>query len=240
MRKKDPKFYSMLLRSSNLQHSPAYAQSYRSEDERSQNEISHAAKCNIIRDLSRSFDRMINVLDLGCGTGRYFHCLKNVRHCVAVDASENMLTMAKDPINQGNNNVQLVRGSLFDIQFKPQTFDLVICIGVFGASCPLDKYILSHISKFLNPHGIFFFTVPEHTPIIQTWKRRAAEAIEPFLVGHAKRLVNLRLRRFNVTEQCLRNLLRDSFNVKSISPWQSPTARIDLHCIVSNRVASQI
>src|SRR5688500_7403301 len=53
--------------------------------------------CTLLRDLSRSFDRKIDVLDVGCGTGRYFRCLCNVRRLVGVDISEHMLEQARNP-----------------------------------------------------------------------------------------------------------------------------------------------
>ena len=36
----------------------------------------------------------LRVLDLGCGTGRYFHCLNNISCLVGIDISPDMLEVA--------------------------------------------------------------------------------------------------------------------------------------------------
>jgi ubiquinone/menaquinone biosynthesis C-methylase UbiE len=231
--KKDKKFYAMLRTSSNLQHSSEYAQFYRDEDERSQNNISHSGKCEIVQKLSDSFRDPPVVLDLGCGTGRYFHCLTKLRFLVGVDPSANMLRMAKNPVNHKTAPIQLVQGSLHEIEFKPDSFDLIMCIGVFGGVSPLDEYSLQQIARFLKPSGILFFTVPEYLPTRRTWKGRLAEFVEPFLWGDAKRYVRLRLRKFSISEIEVKKLLARRFKQAEISHWQSGTGRRDLHCIAS-------
>ena len=45
--------------------------------------------------LCAGFERPISVLDLGCGTGRYFPALSHVRELVGIDASESMLERAR-------------------------------------------------------------------------------------------------------------------------------------------------
>src|SRR4026209_440459 len=127
---KDTKFYAMLRSSSNVQHSSEYARFYRDEDERSQDNISHSGKCEIIKELSARFMEPPVVLDLGCGTGRYFHCLTKLRFLVGVDPSANMLSMAKNPVNHKAAPIkaapiQLVQGSLHEIEFKPDSFDFM-------------------------------------------------------------------------------------------------------------------
>ena len=231
--KKDTKFYSLLRSSSNRQHSSEYAKFYRDEDERSQNNISHSGKCEIIKELSARFKEPPVVLDLGCGTGRYFHCLTKLRFLVGVDPSANMLSMAKNPVNYKGRPIQLVQGSLHEIEFKPESFDLIMCIGVFGGVSPLDEYSLEHIAKFLKPTGILFFTVPEYLPMRRTWKGKLAEFLEPFLWGEANRYVRLRLRNFSVSEAEVKRLLAHGLKEAKISHWQSGTGRKDLHCIVS-------
>jgi SAM-dependent methyltransferase len=233
--KRDTKFYAMLQRSSDLQHSLSYARGYREQDNQSKDEVSHAGKCEIIRKLSDSFRYPAVVLDLGCGTGRYFHCVKNVRLLVGVDPSENMLRMTKDPVEFPRSGVQLLRASLHTIEFKPETFDMVICVGVFGAVCPLDEFSLTQIAKFLKPNGLLFFTISEYLPTYKTWKAQIAEVIEPFLFGDPKRYVKLRLRRFSLSANQVKHLISNSYCDPDICQWKSPTGRIDLHCIVKKK-----
>jgi ubiquinone/menaquinone biosynthesis C-methylase UbiE len=227
----DRKFYAMLQRQSNVYHSPNYAQSYRESDERGKTEESHTLKYNIIRELSSSFLYPINVLDLGCGTGRYFHCIKNTKCLVGVDASWNMLEEAKVPVSGGTQNVHLIQSNLHEVEFRPAVFDLVICVGVFGVVCPLDDFVLQKITRFTCPDGIVFLTIPEYKPITYTWKRKTAKALEPFLFGAAKRYVNVKLGEFQMNEETLRTLVSRYFTNVHISRWVSPTTRVDLHCV---------
>jgi ubiquinone/menaquinone biosynthesis C-methylase UbiE len=121
----DRKFYAMLQKKSNANCSPEDARLYRESDERGKTEESHTLKYNIIRELSSSFPYPINVLDLGCGTGRYFHCIKNAKCLVGVDASWHMLEQAKSPVYGGTQNVHLIHSSLYEAEFRPAVFDLV-------------------------------------------------------------------------------------------------------------------
>jgi ubiquinone/menaquinone biosynthesis C-methylase UbiE len=227
----DRKFYSMLQRQSNVYHSSDYAHSYRESDERGKTEESHTLKYNIIRELSSSFLYAINVLDLGCGTGRYFHCIKNAQCLVGVDASWNMLEQARTPVYGGTQNVHLIQSSLHEVEFRPAVFDLVMCVGVFGVVCPLDDFVLQKISRFTRPGGIVFLTIPEYRPVTYTWKRKMAKALEPFLFSPAKRYVNVRMGEFQMSEETLMKLMSQYFTSVNISRWVSPTTRVDLHCV---------
>ena len=228
----DRKFYTMLQRKSDVVHSPDYARSYRLSDERGKTEESHTLKYNIIRELSSSFPYPINVLDLGCGTGRYFHCIKNAKCLVGVDTSRNMLEQAKSPVYGGTQNTYLIQSSLHEVEFRPAMFDFVICMGVVGVVCPLDDFMLQKIAHFTCPGGIVFLTIPEYNPVINTWKRKTAKALEPFLFGSAKRYVNVRLGEFQMNEETLRRLASQYFTSLNISRWVSSTTRVDLHCVV--------
>jgi len=55
---------------------------YRSDDELEVRTENHRRLARILGDLSSSFGRGISVLDAGCGTGRYFHCVKGVERLV--------------------------------------------------------------------------------------------------------------------------------------------------------------
>src|SRR3569832_980308 len=74
------------------------AQNYRAQDEEHicGRDYHHVSK--ILRDVSGSFDREIQVLDMGCGTGRYFHAIKNARELIGLDISQQMLDAARHPV----------------------------------------------------------------------------------------------------------------------------------------------
>src|SRR5690242_4614502 len=74
------------------------AQNYRAQDEEhiSGQDYQHVSKT--LREVSSSFGRQIRSLDLGCGTGRYFHCVQNARDLVGLDLSQQMLDAARHPV----------------------------------------------------------------------------------------------------------------------------------------------
>ncbi len=76
-----------------------------------------------------SFDRPIDALDIGCGTGRYFCALRNVRSLVGIDASAAMLEEARHPVNGDRitaGAIELVHGDVMSHDFAPARFDLVL------------------------------------------------------------------------------------------------------------------
>lgn len=227
------RWHSTLRHNAESNHTSTFAAAYREADEAAKDSETHAAKCQIIRDLSQRFAKPIDVLDLGCGTGRYFHCVRNVRSLVGVDLSEHMLQQARRPVMGGNGRVRLVRSSLHEVAFKPRSFDLVLCVGVLTLWCPLDEYVLRRIAEMLRPNGVFFLTVIEYEPVKQTLKRRVATAVRPLLFGPPRQYVDLRLRDFSVSEPRVRELGAHYFDEAAITRWQSPTTRVDLHCVLS-------
>src|SRR4051812_13209243 len=73
---------------------------YRRDDELEVTTENHCRLGRLLRRICRSFPPGIAVLDVGCGTGRYFHCLENVAHLTGVDISENMLAAARNPVRK--------------------------------------------------------------------------------------------------------------------------------------------
>src|SRR4051812_26962495 len=71
---------------------------YRTQDEEhvSGSDYQHVSK--ILRQISSSFGRDIRALDLGCGTGRYFHCVQNAAELIGLDISQEMLEAARAPV----------------------------------------------------------------------------------------------------------------------------------------------
>jgi len=229
----DRKLYAMLRRDAEVAYSPSSAALYRQADESGKSEISHAGKCGIIRELSRRFSEPITMLDLGCGTGRYFHCAENVKTLIGVDPSENMLVQAREPVSGRHRDIRLIRSTLHEVAFVGQNFDLAICVGVLGLWCPLDALVLSRVAGMLRQHGVFFFSTVEYEPVPSTLKRRMASAVRPLLFGAPRRHVERRLRQFTMDAESVEALGRNYFGQVQIEKWQSATGRIDLHCVMA-------
>ena len=223
----------MQRRRSEAVYSPAYAAQYRESDDLGRDSESHAGKCRIITDLSQRFSAPVAMLDLGCGTGRYFHCALNAKSVTGVDASADMLREARQPVAGGHQNVRLVRSTLEEVAFRSQSFDLVVCVGVLAVWCPLDAAVMRRVADMLTPHGVFFFTAVEYQPEPPRVKRRMATAVRPLLFGRPRRALDTRLRNFTISEHAVRNMGRRCFADVEITKWESVSGRVDLHCVMA-------
>ena len=63
------------------------AKRYRTKDSTLMERHKGRDTCNILTNICLSFDAKIRTLDLGCGTGRFFQCLRNIKALTAVDLS---------------------------------------------------------------------------------------------------------------------------------------------------------
>jgi SAM-dependent methyltransferase len=76
-------------------YNPTYARKYRAHDDEFESSEPCRRFADWLRQLCRTFTTPIDVLDLGCGTGRYFWALEGVRELVGIDASPAMLAEAR-------------------------------------------------------------------------------------------------------------------------------------------------
>src|SRR5919199_3734443 len=81
-----------------------YSAMYRESDELEVTNENHKRYCSILADISRSCGDRISVLDLGCGTGRYFHCLQHVERLIGIDIALDMLKHARSPVKSNKIN----------------------------------------------------------------------------------------------------------------------------------------
>jgi SAM-dependent methyltransferase len=136
------------------------AAAYRKHDDVHVVSKSHRATRQILENLSLSFGRPIRVLDAGCGTGRNFHCLKNVQRLVAADVSPEMLEQARHPVRPEEisaHQIELIRANIFSLNFPSQSFHLIYSLGVFGHGCPVTLPLCNQFHDWLVPDGQLFF-----------------------------------------------------------------------------------
>jgi SAM-dependent methyltransferase len=133
---------------------------YRRDDEIEVQTSHHRRLWTILRSICLSFPIPTTVLDAGCGTGRYFHCLENVEHLIGVDVSPDMLKAAANPVLSNQVTVQrieLICQNIFHAPFAPSTFDFIYSLGMFGNGCPVTTQICEHFFAWLKPGGKLFF-----------------------------------------------------------------------------------
>lgn len=219
----------------------AYARHYREHDEAagSGESITHFSRW--IGHVCDRFGGAIDALDIGCGTGRYFHALRHVHRLVGIDVSRPMLESARDPVGGagGIGTLTLVEGDFLKHDFAPAEFDLVYAIGVLAEHSPLDAAIAARIRSWLRPGGRFAFTAvhPLSPSLPRTIKRRIGEWLLPVAVGPLRDRIRARLMSGGLyaDEQYLRDLLAASgFVVESIESFESDV-HFHLLAVASNR-----
>lgn len=107
----------------------------------------------------------LEVLDLGCGTGKFLLYLQENGHqALGIDLSEDMLAIASQSLQEKNFFVPLFRQSM-------ECFVLNQTVDVVTIFCDALNYLLDedairntfhHVSRVLQPNGLLLFDV--HTP----------------------------------------------------------------------------
>jgi SAM-dependent methyltransferase len=154
---------SVLLKRIKSRYNYKYAEGYRQSDDL----IKTTPEYWQLREFILKFFNKINgkksVLELGCGTGRYFHLFDGhqVDRFVGIDLSEDMLQIAKysPPFKEEISiNPILICDDFMNVT-NIGKFDFVYSIGVLGEHMPFNKSIIQHINNnFLKEGGIFIFT----------------------------------------------------------------------------------
>ncbi len=193
----------------------AYSAMYRESDESEIAGENHKRYCNILADIRHSFGYRISVLDLGCGTGRYFHCLQHVERMIGIDIALNMLKHARNPVKSNKisiDRIDLICANIFDLHISSDLFDFIYSIGVLGESAPFDLYICNKLFSLLKPGGKLFFTVVDVYSKFEfmSLKRRIAERVCPLLPSMWKGKLRERLKTFYMTDMELRGILEKS------------------------------
>jgi ubiquinone/menaquinone biosynthesis C-methylase UbiE len=168
---------------------------YRRDDEVEVQTENHRHFSTILQELSSSFARKIRVLEAGCGTGRYFHCLKNVEELVGLDVSQEMLEAAQRPVREEEvtaERIRLLCGNIYLASFPAHSFDFIYSIGMFGNGCPVTVEMLQKFHHWLRPGGkLFFNALDEATlPAAARLRKKAKRALLPVLPRSIKTRLN--------------------------------------------------
>lgn len=94
------------------------------------------------------------ILDIGCGDGSIsLPLLDQKTRVTLLDLSSNMLSLAQTKITPDlMGNVEIINEDFTNVSFKPQSFDLVLCIGLLvHVVSPAD--LIKKIVTLLKPNG---------------------------------------------------------------------------------------
>jgi SAM-dependent methyltransferase len=204
----------------------AYASRYRAADDSIADGALVRRFSSWLAAVCDGFGRDIDVLDVGCGTGRYFQALRRVRRLVGVDVSRPMLARAAQPLGTPMVTPELVEADFLAHDFNAGEFDLVYSIGVLAEHSPFDPLVAARVHRWLRTAGKFAFTAvhPLSFSVPRTLKRRVAEALLPFSGGAARRALRRRLMRDGLyaDEERVREVLGGAgFVVESVEPYRS-------------------
>ena len=102
------------------------------------------------------------ILDAGCGAGRFLDAASLTEATiVGVDLS-NAVDAARENLSD-RSNVLFVQASIYDLPFRPGTFDKVYCIGVIQHT-PDTVKSLKCIADMVRPGGDFAVTIYPRKP----------------------------------------------------------------------------
>jgi SAM-dependent methyltransferase len=210
-------------------YTDVYAERYRGEDDAVRPGQAAVRLSQWLRGICEQFDGPIDVLDLGCGTGRYFHSVHGARRLVGIDVSAPMLERARRPagsVSLPPGSPVLVEADFLTYEFAPAEFDLVYAIGVLGEHSPFDVEIAGRVSRWLKPGGRFAFTTvdPFSPSVPRTLRRRAGESLIPLAPSALKRSLRSRLMRDGLYadgERVREVLEAVGLTVESMGPFES-------------------
>lgn len=212
-----------------------YADRYRSHDDGLADSGPYLGFVAWLQRVCARFASPADALELGCGTGRYFSSLQNVRSLVGLDASPAMLALAAHPFREAAitvDRVTLVEGDALAHEFPADSFDLIYSIGVLAEHVPLQGELVGRVHTWLRRGGRFAFSTvhPASPSVTQTAARRLGSALIPWAPGPLH--VYLRHRYLAgglyADETYLRTLLADGFEIESMERFVSEA---HLHCL---------
>lgn len=159
---------------------------YRRDDEIEVSTANHRRICGNLARISSSFERKINVLDVGCGTGRHFHCLKEAELLVGVDISAEMLRAAENPVKGEHvsiGSIRLLQRNIYEHTFPSGMFDLIYSFGVFGHGARLTVDLCRKFHDWLGHGGRLYLDTIESSgaPALVLARQRIKRIIYPLL-----------------------------------------------------------
>ena len=219
-----------------------YAEKYRAHDDTLANSGPYLGFVAWLQRVCDEFRAPIDALELGCGTGRYFSALKGARSIVGIDASSDMLALAKKPYRAESitaERITLIQGDIFTHPLDEAAFDLAYSIGVLAEHAPFDSEIATRVHRALRPEGRFAFSTvhPDSPSIAASLGRAVARTIAPFLPGPVRRPVRERLMSGGMyaDETRIQEVLSPMFAIESLEQFVSE-AHLHCLCVARKRV----
>lgn len=154
-------------------YSQEYVEKYRANDLKALENLNSmfvkSFLAETFRDLiaKRNNDKeKIRILDIGCGTGRFFHCFNNNAIITGLDVSIDMLAEAKKPVKINETAIpelELINDKLTPTFVKERKcgFDLIYSVGVYGDHAKYSKDLFESCRAMLKPNGVALIDITD-------------------------------------------------------------------------------
>jgi 2-polyprenyl-3-methyl-5-hydroxy-6-metoxy-1,4-benzoquinol methylase len=134
-----------------------------------------------------------HILDIGCGDGSIsLPLLPRAKKITLLDLSRNMLALASRRIpSERLDDVEMISGDFMGTTLKPQSFDLIFCVGVLAhVDCP--EAVIERVAQLAKPGAwvILEFTDSFHfwgIPVVLYQKVLKLLRPEPYRLNRLKR-----------------------------------------------------
>ncbi|MFA4887853.1 MAG: methyltransferase domain-containing protein [Candidatus Nanoarchaeia archaeon] len=145
----------------------------------------------LYRDLLNELkkDKYLKILDAGCGTGRNMKLLEQYGEVVGIDISDQALFFSK---KRGN---KVVKGSITQLPFKDEQFDIVLASDVIYHQWVDDKGALKEIHRVLKKGGYLIvntasyqFMMSEHDKAVMSKVRYTKSGLKQLLKSSGFRI----------------------------------------------------
>ncbi|KZY73642.1 hypothetical protein A3742_12855 [Oleiphilus sp. HI0071] len=195
------------------------ARLYRLSDETEIKATANQEVASHLEHLCSQFAHNINALDVGCGTGRFFHALKGVDELTGIDPSKEMLLAAKHPLHGAKldvQNIKLTEGVVDSAKLLRNGYDLIYAIAVFGYPAPIDRATLDKLYSHLAPGGKLFFTIANRDDASykslfeKSRTRKMLEAIRPYLPAYIGARLASRWQHAFLSQKEMESMFEDS------------------------------
>lgn len=140
-----------------------YSNSYREHDNVVVNSVIYNHYISCLHNLTKDCNENISILDIGCGTGRYFSAFRNFKCLIGIDTSEFMLLHARNPINI--NQLDSEKIFLYNLNLEKyissrysKRFDFIYSIGVYGEHVFFDFDTIHQLDMITKKGTKLFIT----------------------------------------------------------------------------------
>jgi ubiquinone/menaquinone biosynthesis C-methylase UbiE len=133
-----------------------------------------------------------NVLDMGCGSGRYSIALAKAGagHVIGVDLQSKSFAAAKQWCEDNNLSVQFEEGNVCRLSFDDNIFDFVFCNGVLHHTSSIEKG-LQELSRVLKRLGKAFLYLYASGGVFWTTRRALRRVFKKIPIFYTKSILQI-------------------------------------------------